>query len=235
TASIGFVTGQAAGSASPLTWAQAQQARLTLSLGAGRPVEQPDIVRARYVDHAPPGALPLVISAPADGSVTQAASVQVSGTTAPGATVTLAATPVDVAGDTVRISTTADGAGAFSATVALRFGANVITAAATLGGATGYARVTVSSDALPGTVVLDTADPVGDDAGPGTYAYPTSGDFQPGAFDLTRFQVLDAGDTIYLRATLRDLTPTFGSPLGAQLLDVFVREPAASSFSTAAP
>jgi glucoamylase len=84
-------------------------------------------------------------------------------------------------------------------------------------------------------VVLDTADPAGDDAGPGTYAYPTSDNFVPGAFDLTRFQVLDAGDTIYLRATLRDLTPTFGSPLGAQLLDVFVRDPAAGPYSTSAP
>src|SRR5262249_52353512 len=138
TASIGFVTGQAAGSASPLTWAQAQQARLTLSLGAGRPLEQPNLVRARDVDHAPPAPLPLAISAPAGGSGTEAAAVRVSGTAAPGATVALAATPVDVAGDTVRVSTSADGAGAFSTTVALRFGANVITAAATVGGATGY-------------------------------------------------------------------------------------------------
>ena len=38
------------------------------------------------------------------------------------------------------------------------------------------------------------------------------------------------------RSTLADLTPTFGSPFGAQLLDVFVRNPAAaSSTSTAAP
>src|SRR6185437_4914503 len=76
------------------------------------------------------------------------------------------------------------------------------------------------------------------DHGPGTYTYPTSGDFHPGAFDLTQFQVIDAGATIYLRAQLRDLTPTFGSPLGAQLLDVFVRDPTGGTgggFSTAAP
>jgi glucoamylase len=47
--------------------------------------------------------------------------------------------------------------------------------------------------------------------------------------------VIDAGDTVYLRAQLRDLTPTFGSALGAQLLDVFVRDPSRASFSTAAP
>ncbi|RFU38058.1 glucan 1,4-alpha-glucosidase, partial [Actinomadura logoneensis] len=37
TASIGFRSGGPAGSASPLTWAQAQQARLALALGARRP------------------------------------------------------------------------------------------------------------------------------------------------------------------------------------------------------
>ncbi len=31
-----------------------------------------------------------------------------------------------------------------------------------------------------------------------------------------------------------DLTPTFGSPLGAQLVDVYVRNPAAGATSTAA-
>jgi glucoamylase len=236
TASIGFANGGAAGSASPLTWAQAQQSRLILSLGGGtRPAEQPDIVRARYVDHAPPAALAVAVTSPADGSLTPAASTQVTGTAPAGSTVTVAATPVDLAGDTTRVTTTANSTGVFTATVALRFGANAITVGASRGTATGYAHLTVSSDALPGTSVLDTADAPNDDAGPGTYAYPTSADFVPGAFDLTRFQVLDAGDTIYLRATLRDLTPTFGSPLGAQLLDVFVRDPAAGPYSTAAP
>ena len=32
----------------------------------------------------------------------------------------------------------------------------------------------------------------------------------------------------------RDLTPTFGSPLGAQLVDVYVHDPAAPPTSTAA-
>jgi glucoamylase len=36
TASIGFTDGKAAGSASPLTWAQAQELRLITSLGTGR-------------------------------------------------------------------------------------------------------------------------------------------------------------------------------------------------------
>jgi glucoamylase len=70
-------------------------------------------------------------------------------------------------------------------------------------------------------------DPTGDDNGPGTYQYPTASDFHPGAFDLTRFQVLSDGTHAYLRATLRNLDPTFGVTDGAQLLDVYVHVPGA--------
>jgi glucoamylase len=235
TASIGFEPGEAAGSATPLTWAQAQEARLILSLGAGRPLEQPDIVRARYVDRAPPAALAVTVDAPADGTVTDARTVSVTGTTAPGARVAVAGTPTEVTAPTTKAAVTADGTGRFTVDVGLSFGTNVITVAVARGSATGYARIGVISTVVPGTVLLDLADPDGDDNGPGTYAYPTSGDFHAGAFDLQRFQVIDAGDVVFLRAQLRDLTPTFGSPLGAQLLSVFIRDPAAPAFSTAPP
>ena len=46
--------------------------------------------------------------------------------------------------------------------------------------------------------------------------------------------MIDGGDTIYLRTTLRDLTPTFGDPIGAQLLTIFARDPANTATSTAA-
>jgi glucoamylase len=49
TASIGFTPGGPAGSAAPLTWAQAQAVRLLYDLGAGRVLEQPAVVRDRYV------------------------------------------------------------------------------------------------------------------------------------------------------------------------------------------
>ena len=55
TASIGFTDGEAAGSASPLTWAQAQYARLAIDLSAGRDLETPQIVTDRYVTHGMPG------------------------------------------------------------------------------------------------------------------------------------------------------------------------------------
>jgi len=54
TASIGFTDGKATGSASPLTWAQAQELRLILSLGAGRNVDTPAVTTARYITHGPP-------------------------------------------------------------------------------------------------------------------------------------------------------------------------------------
>ena len=122
----------------------------------------------------------------------------------------------------------ASASGAFSATVPAPFGTSVITVAATKGNATGYARRTVISEFITGTTVLDVTDPDGDDNGPGTYAYPTSDNFKPGAFDLQRFQVIVDGDNVLLRAKVRDLSPTFGSPLGAQLLDVYVHTPAAA-------
>ena len=89
-------------------------------------------------------------------------------------------------------------------------------------GATAHAMRTVVFDFVPGTLVLDFADPNGDDNGPGTYAYPTSADFHAGAFDIQRFQIYDAGSDVVFRLQTRDLTPTFGSPLGAQLVDVYV-------------
>jgi carbohydrate-binding DOMON domain-containing protein len=100
------------------------------------------------------------------------------------------------------------------------------------GGGTAHVVRTVVFDFTPGTVLLDVTDPAGDDNGPGNYAYPTSADFHAGAFDITRFQVLDDGTNVIFRLQTRDLTPTFGSPLGAQLVDVYVHDPAAPTATT---
>jgi glucoamylase len=119
--------------------------------------------------------------------------------------------------------------------VPVGFGDSSLTVSATAAGnQTGYAQTTVTSDVTSGTTVLDVTDPTGDDNGPGTYQYPTASDFQPGAFDLTDFQVISDGTTVYLQATLANLAPTFGSGFGAQLLDVYVHDPAATTTSTAA-
>ena len=134
-----------------------------------------------------------------------------------------------------RVATVAAADGSFSATVPIGFGSNAITVGASTRGLrnTGYAQVTVSNEG-GGSTVLDVTDPTGDDNGPGTYQYPTDSAFQPGAFDLTRFQVLSDGTTAYLRATVANLAATFGVVGGAQLLDVYVHTPGATNTSTAA-
>jgi glucoamylase len=207
--------------------------RLLVDLRAGRVTDRPDLTTARYVDHAPPASVPVTIDSPASG-VAVSGAVTVSGTTTPGATVDVSLIGNDAPGSSIA-TTTADGQGHWSASVDSVFGSDRITAAATTSAGTGVARVDVVGDLTGGTTILDVTDPAGDDHGPGTFQYPTSGDFHDGAFDITRFQVLQQGGTVFLRTTLRDLSPTFSSPDGAQLLDVFVRQPDAASFSTAAP
>ncbi len=101
-------------------------------------------------------------------------------------------------------------------------------------GATAREVRTVVVLAASAPVIFSADDPEGDDHGPGNYRYPTDSAFHDGAFDLEQFQVLDTGDTVTFRVRVRDLTPTFGSPNGAQLIDVYVHDPAASSTSTAA-
>jgi glucoamylase len=233
TASIGFTPGKPAGSASPLTWAQAQYARLALDLSAGRNLETPQIVTDRYVTHGMPGSLPVVITSPAPGSSIDATTVTVTGTTTPGATV--AAESQGSAGGTASTATTtADGSGNWTLSLATSFGTNTITVTATQGDATGYAQDSVSYFTLPGTTVLSATDPSGDDTGPGTYQYPTDSAFVKGAFDLLGLTVNQTSSDVYISVKIANLTTTFGSDFGAQLLDVYVRDPSAASTSTAA-
>ena len=233
TASIGFTDGQPAGSASPLTWAQASYARLALDISAGRNLETPDIVTNRYVAQGPPGSLPLTVTSPTSGSTATPPMVTVTGTTTAGARVDAEAS--GFFGAPGVLSTKADPTtGDWSLKLPVSFGTTTITVTATLGRSTGYTQLSVTNAVLPGTSVLDVTDqPPNDDNGPGTYQYPTAPDFQPGAFDLTRLQVSQDANNVYIRVTIRNLAPTFGSAFGAQLLDVYVRNPSAASFSTA--
>lgn len=235
-ASIGFVPGGATGSASPLTWAQAQGLRLAVTLASRtptRPVEQPDITVARYGTGFP-GQLPLSLTDPAPGTTVTTATTGVRGTTTPGATVDVSVTNTDTAAPTSRSTLTAGADGSFATEVPVGFGSSVVTVTASTASGTARVARAVVSDLVTGKTVLDVADPVGDDAGPGTYRYPAAADFKPGAFDLDHFQVIDNGDTVYLRARVRDLSPTFGDAIGAQLLTIYARDPAAATTSTAA-
>ena len=231
TASIGFTDGKAAGSASPLTWAQAAYARLALDLSAGRDLETPRIVSNRYVRHGMPGSLPVTITSPSNGAQIDTSTVTVTGTTTPGATVVGEGEP-GTGGAAPTASTTADSSGNWSLSLPASFGSTTITVTATLGRSTGYSQLSVTNTALPGTTVLNVSHPSGMDNGPGTYQYPTDSVFVPGAFDLTNLQVNQDGTNVYIQVKITNLVNTFGSDFGAQLLDVYVRNPAATSTST---
>jgi glucan 1,4-alpha-glucosidase len=233
-ASIGFVNGGAAGSASPLTWSAASFVRLARDLALGRNVVLPPATHSRYVANTQ-GTTPLTVTSPADNSTVSASPVNVTGTTAPGNVLYVAATNIDANSATTVASTTAAADGSFSVDVAVTGGTSVLNiVAVSPTGGTAHARRTVLLDVLPGALLLDVADPDGDDNGPGNYAYPTFAGFRPGAFDIQRFQVFDSGETVTFRVRTRDLSETFGSPLGAQLVDVYVRVPGAAATSTAA-
>jgi glucoamylase len=156
----------------------------------------------------------------------------VTGTTSPGASV--AAQASGPAGGAAAIaSATADSGGHWTLALPTTFGSSTITVTATLGRSTAYAQLSVTDVALPGSVVLTATDPSGDDNGPGTYAYPTDSSFSPGAFDLLGLQVSQTTSDVYIQARIRNLAPTFATSFGAQMLDVYVRDPAAPSHSTA--
>jgi carbohydrate-binding DOMON domain-containing protein len=161
--------------------------------------------------------------------------VTVSGTSTPGDRITVAASNLDEDTDTTTAEAVVGSSGSFSLPVALTGGRSVLNIVATSpSGATARAVRTVVVLAASAPVYLSVDDPDGDDHGPGNYAYPKAGDFHAGAYDLEQFQVLDTGDTVTFRVRTRDLTPTFGSPLGAQLIDVYVHVPGATQTSTAA-
>jgi glucan 1,4-alpha-glucosidase len=233
TASIGFVNGKPAGSASALTWSAGQFVRLTLDAAAGKVLDRPDYTVDRYVRHHQ-GQTALTVTAPGDQTPV-GNSVTVTGTTVAGNNVTVAATNTDTSFTTITRSVTAGAGGAFSITVPLTGGTWVLnTVATTPSGATARDVRTVVFDQPPGTLIFAADDPDGDDNGPGNYAYPTSDNFKPGAFDIERFEVYDAGSDVVFRVRTRDLTPTFGSPLGAQMLDVYAHDPAGGATTTAA-
>ncbi len=233
TASIGFVDGKPAGSAAPLTWGSAAQVRLVADLSAGKVLEQPRQTVDRYVRHTQVGTT-LTVTSPVDNSP-GTGTISVTGTAQKGATLDIADVATDKNSTSTLASVTVGAAGTFSVPVELSGGNNVIVVTSTArNGGTAQVVRTVYSDVVAGTLLFNSADPTGDDNGPGNYAYPTASDFHAGAYDLTDFQVYDTGATVTFRVQTADLTPTFGSPLGAQLIDLYVTVPGVSPTSTAA-
>jgi glucoamylase len=231
-ASIGFMNGHPAGSAAPLTWSAGSYVRLAADLGAGRLLDQPRNTVQRYIDHRQ-GQTQLSVISPTDDSAVSSSPVTITGTAAPGDTVDVLALNTDNNTSATSATGTAAPDGSFSIPVTVTPGTTVLSIAATSqGGATAHVNRTVFWDFVPGTKLFDVTDSTGDDNGPGNYAYPTASDFHAGAFDLTDFQVFDSASNIVFRVQTRDLTPTFGSPLGAQLVDIYVHDPSAAAADT---
>jgi glucan 1,4-alpha-glucosidase len=236
-ASIGFTNGHAAGSASPLTWSAAAFVRLAADLAAKRNVVLPAVTHARYVAHAQ-GTTDLTVASPADNVAVTGSPVTVTGTTAVGNTVYIAATNTDANSATTVVSAPSAPDGSFSIDVPVTGGTSVLNiVAVSPAGGTALEKRTILFDFVPGTLLLDVPDPDHDDNGPGNYAYPTSSNFHDGAFDIQAFQVYDVdtadpdSDVIF-RLQTRDLSETFGSALGAQLVDIYVHDPTAGGGST---
>lgn len=88
----------------------------------------------------------------------------------------------------------------------------------------GPVLVTLPDTAVP-NVVLDVADPEGDDHGPGGYLYPTDVVFRRGAFDATGFVVGSDEDAVIFRVTFRGpVENDWGAPngMGIHTVDIYI-------------
>jgi carbohydrate-binding DOMON domain-containing protein len=91
------------------------------------------------------------------------------------------------------------------------------------------AVVVAAIPAAAGNVTF--SDPKGDDNGPGTYVYPTKGDYKKGSFDLTSLEITEKGAdleiTISVAATIEDpwdsaKWPTPGNGFSIQMFQLYV-------------
>lgn len=215
-AAHGFEFGEGTGSATPLAWSMAQFVRLALSIDGGRPVETPKLVADRYANGDLVAGPSLDVSEPADNTTTDQATSHVVGTTSAGTVY------VNAGGKTTEVN---PAGGAFEATAALGLGKNTITIVAIgADGGTSMVQRTITSTNF-GTKVGSLDDPSGDDNGPGSYVYPASDAFSPGAFDVTRFGVYDDGTNANFVLTLGGdvRNPWGGNQMSVQRFNVYLR------------
>jgi glucoamylase len=172
TSSIGFRNGEAAGSADPLIWAQAQYVRLIRDLSTGRLLDQPSITHARYAIHGAPAGIPLTFRVTAPGAVTTpghistaspgitedilasqephttiaASRVAVRGTTSAGTIVDIALSQPGTPGNaTLVVQAVAGAHGGFAVTLPVPRGHAIVTVSAVTGNrASGWAQQTVT-------------------------------------------------------------------------------------------
>lgn len=149
TASIGFVTGKAAGSAAPLTWAQAQEVRLIADLSAARLLEQPDLTTNRYVNHSLPVAVPVTLTSPTSDSSARSTDTEIAGRTTPGAHVVIGLIAPGTGASIHTLATTAQADGSFRITVPIGSGMTVLNVAVSTKNGTGYAHPAIADSGNP--------------------------------------------------------------------------------------
>ncbi len=86
----------------------------------------------------------------------------------------------------------------------------------------GPALAALPDEAIPNTVI-DLADPVGDDNGPGTYVYPTDAVFRRGAYDARNFIVGSNENDVIFRIDMNGAVENdWGAPNGMGIITVDV-------------
>jgi carbohydrate-binding DOMON domain-containing protein len=205
-----------------------QFVRLAKSIQAGRPVETPQVVADRYATGDLPAAPALTVNSPVDGTVTDAATIQVSGTT------DAEHVYVNAGGTTASVAVSS---GSFTYDAPLYLGSNKITIVAVgANGGTAAEQRTVTSTNF-GTTLGTLADPAGDDAGPGSYVYPANDAFNAGAFDITSFGAYDDGRSYNFVTTIAGdvRNPWGGNQIAVQRVNVYIRAGSAAGNVPALP
>ena len=228
-ASIGFVNGKPAGSASPLVWSAGSFVRLAADLRAGRLVDQPANTVERYVDNTQ-GQTTLTVTAPADQTAVAGSPLTVSGTTEAGNQVDVLVTNTDA---NMAASTASTIAGRRRFVHRRRADHRWCAGGQRRGDECCRRHRSRHSHRRVRLRAWHRAPRRGRPRRrrqrPWQLRLPDVGDFHAGAWDMQRFQVFDDGTNIIFRVQNRDQSPTFGSPLGAQLIDVYVHDPAAAT------
>src|SRR2546421_9634844 len=124
-ASIGFQNGHAAGSAAPLTWSAGVYVRLLRDLTTNKLLEQPTDTYSRYVANQQ-GQTILKVTSPPNQSAVNGSPVTVTGTSAPGNTIYVAATNTDNNSQTTVVSTPTNSNGSFNVSLPKTCGNTVL-------------------------------------------------------------------------------------------------------------
>ena len=232
-ASIGFVNGEPAGSANPLSWSAASFVRLFADIGAGRLLDRPRSTFQRYVAHTQ-GTTPLTVTSPADLSAVSGSPVTVTGHDGAGER---GLRRGHEHGRELRHDEFLDHGRPDRRLQPLRrrdrrddrpqrgrrqrdrrHGARE---------AHGRLRLRAGDAAAGRDRIRATTT-----TGPATTPTRPSAASTPARSTSSSSRSSTTGRTSIFRVKVRDLSPTFGSPLGAQLVDVYVHDPAAPAGST---